>query len=532
MWIPADPQDPRSVAERILEFVKASSEDFEERRVEDAEVRAAQVSQAKKMAAGPGNIGFSSQLCQGLQWTDELQGLLEKADVCTQRVPSSMRRSVEAATALPLTCVGTRRFGKVYWHSHHKQWGWAAPLGKLHKQGLEVFEKHGWRLVQTDDTSLVPAFCWPTRKLDFPIAGATLECLPLVRPFPQEFTNRLDEKAQFARHLRDAGHDDVHPPTWTAEEFFQEHAPALGRQSPRPGDERTAEDGEETVARTTYEFETGEGEDGVAASDAGCTGGDDFNDVAAPEADDDTLWFLKHTMGVKGNAVYPFAGSATLLQRLQELGTKGRRTWVVQRGVSPPALRNGRKWVLRAHMLLLHGSVMESDADSVAQSGPASALRAYCHRDMIILEHGQPYTPQVDVRAAHISSAGHPKNWPKPSLLENEGLRAQVCTLAARAVAAVLPYAPSGPFAPDGAGVLCQVFGLDVVADADGRAWLLEVNSYPAIASGTMTHVDTQVYNTLVRDVLRLAVLPRLDGEAPNLGGFRCLDVTDFAPSA
>jgi hypothetical protein len=39
---------------------------------------------------------------------------------------------------------------------------------------------------------------------------------------------------------------------------------------------------------------------------------------------------------------------------------------------------------------------------------------------------------------------------------------------------------------------------------------LLEVNSYPAIASGTMAAVPRQVYTRLVDDLLHLVVIPGL----------------------
>lgn len=151
-------------------------------------------------------------------------------------------------------------------------------------------------------------------------------------------------------------------------------------------------------------------------------------------------------------------------------------------------------------------------------------LEAYCHRDMICLEYGQLYTPSVEIRAAHISSAGNQKHWPKPTLLDDEGLAAQVLRLAGKAFAAVWPHAPRGPYTPEGSE-LCQIFGLDIIADEGGRLWLLEVNSYPAIASGTMDHVDCGVYTALVRDVFQLVVLPRVDGRKVEQGNFVRLDV-------
>mmetsp|Transcript_173796 Transcript_173796/g.551845 ORF Transcript_173796/g.551845 Transcript_173796/m.551845 type:complete len:176 (-) Transcript_173796:111-638(-) len=166
--------------------------------------------------------------------------------------------------------------------------------------------------------------------------------------------------------------------------------------------------------------------------------------------------------------------------------------------------------MLRAHALL--------------HCSGAGGARAYCHSDMVVIDHGQLYTEQPHVRAAHISSAGNPKNWPKPYLLDCEPTARQVRALMEQTFAAVWQFLPPRPFTPP-ESELCQVLGFDFAVDAHGRCWLLEVNNYPAIASGTMEHVDTSVYTNLVRDVLQLVVLPRLDGILPVPGGFVELNV-------
>ena len=242
-------------------------------------------------------------------------------------------------------------------------------------------------------------------------------------------------KAELARHLRAAGFDDVHPETWDAQDFLAD----------------------------------------------------------PPEAEG--LFFLKHNLGVKGNGVHLFNYS-DLLRRLQELQRKGCHQFIVQRYVWPPSLRNGRKWVLRAHALL--------------NGRPDGTMALYCHNDILALEYGQPYTEQLDLRAAHISNVAKIKHLPKPTLVEDADLVQQVHTLTERAFGAVVEHAPRGPYTPK-ESELCQVFGLDVILDASGKAWLLEVNDYPAIGSGTMEHVDTAVYTRLVRDLLLLVVAPKLD---------------------
>ena len=257
-----------------------------------------------------------------------------------------------------------------------------------------------------------------------------------------------------ARHLRDAGSGNIHPETWGAVDFLENLPPNRDKE----------------------------------------------------------VFFLKHSLGVKGNGVHVFDRSG-LLHRLDELGEKGCEPFVVQRCVAPPALRNGRKWVIRAHALL-HGHV-------------DGRIELYLHQNAICLEYGQIYTERLDVKAAHVSNSAKLKFLPKPELLQDTSTMEQLRVLTQEAFSAVMKDAPRGPFTPKEAE-LCQVFGLDFILDAHGKAWLLEVNDYPAIASGTMEHVDTHVYTNLVRDLLRLVVLPKVDGTDAVLGGWQHLETGPF----
>lgn len=266
----------------------------------------------------------------------------------------------------------------------------------------------------------------------------------------QEFTRILDDKGTLARRLVDAGCSDIHPETWSARDFLE---------NPPPG----------------------EGSD---------------------------VFFLKHSLGVKGNGVHVL-DRVQLFDRLEELGQKGSEPFIVQRCVTPPALRNGRKWVIRGHALL-HGRM-------------DGQIQLYMHQHAVCLEYGHVYTEKLNVKAAHVSNSAKMKYLPKPQLIQDDSILQQLRSLVQRVFSAVVKDAPHGPFTPKEAE-LCQIFGLDFIMDARGKAWLLEVNDYPAIASGTMEHVDTQVYTNLVRDLLRLVVLPKVDGTDVALGGWHVID--------
>jgi hypothetical protein len=62
--------------------------------------------------------------------------------------------------------------------------------------------------------------------------------------------------------------------------------------------------------------------------------------------------------------------------------------------------------------------------------------------------------------------------------------------------------APAPAAAGGGAAVLYVLLGLDLAADAAGRLWLLEVNTHPALASGTMSAAPQEVYDRLAADLL------------------------------
>lgn len=118
---------------------------------------------------------------------------------------------------------------------------------------------------------------------------------------------------------------------------------------------------------------------------------------------------------------------------------------------------------------------------------------------------------------------GQPQPPPQqPQQLATELQRRLWAQLCSAACASLRAGAAGGllPADPDPAATFYQLFGYDFAVDPGGRAWLLEVNAYPAIASGTMRLVDGGVYTGLVGDLLGLVVLPATDGTPPAPGGF------------
>ncbi|CAM9882022.1 unnamed protein product, partial [Discosporangium mesarthrocarpum] len=64
-----------------------------------------------------------------------------------------------------------------------------------------------------------------------------------------------------------------------------------------------------------------------------------------------------------------------------------------------------------------------------------------------------------------------------------------------------------------------EFLGLDVIADAHGGAWLMEVNRLPGLQSSQQNkEAEDKFYDSMMLDLVRLLVLPHLVGCHPNPG--------------
>lgn len=145
----------------------------------------------------------------------------------------------------------------------------------------------------------------------------------------------------------------------------------------------------------------------------------------------------------------------------------------------------------------------------------------YMHEDVIVIKHAVAYELGSRDAAAHISSKG--SSHPKPVLLASlPALHAQVLPQIQQLVTGTVCAVTSElqPVQTDPATVLYHLFGFDCIVDTSSRVLLLEVNSYPAIASGTMAGVDVAVYTRLMHDMLTLLVLPLTEGVVSYPAGF------------
>jgi len=219
----------------------------------------------------------------------------------------------------------------------------------------------------------------------------------------------------------------------------------------------------------------------------------DLGECCLPEMlEDGRIYFLKHRHGVKGKAVYPLAPSSVLTQ-VKKLDNP--QDFVLQEEVYPPLLDNGRKFTLRVHVLALQREAEEAVV--------------YLYRDIIAVSHSGKYIPHKPDKGMHVSS--HGKSQLSPSTLEHIlGSNVDAVILSLKSIVKQVFEATCKQVFPqerDSWVTFCHLFGFDFILDTNKNAWLLEINSYPAFASGTMCKVDVKRYNRLLLDIVSIAVL-------------------------
>jgi hypothetical protein len=213
--------------------------------------------------------------------------------------------------------------------------------------------------------------------------------------------------------------------------------------------------------------------------------------IASPEeAKSDGPYFVKHRYGAQGKSVYVYNK-----QDLQEWWSRSRnpQDFVIQEEI-PPALYEGRKFVLRSHILMIQRDGHE--------------LQSYLHKTVICQHHATVYNKHSREKSSQISQAG--KRHPLPVLLED--LDPQ------HPAALVFPKIESCSkqllFATFddtklliGRDTTCfALLGTDLLVDDNGAIKICEVNSHPALGWGTMSKVPSKVFSDLIEETLMLLI--------------------------
>lgn len=402
-------------------------------------------------------------------------------------------RSMAAAADEPLLADADEQAQprRIFWHGRHTVWHWSGVLGKIHPAGLAALRARGWREVPPSELG-TPLFSCTTRNAaDFGL-DASGPGVPRVRQLPQSVTNLLDDKVELHRLLNSTGVAESCMPSSFLSDISDAELDALVSLNPEW---------------------------------SGCR------------------WFVKYRTGVQGKSVHPCRDLAAVkawLAKQRQSNKKnpnkllrGDAQFVVQRAVPPFLLANGRRFVLRVHALLLR-----------AHPGP----RAWLHADVICL----PYSviaatsegcEESEEKCAHVSQVG--KRHPPPYLLARQEpdlyhtiVMPQLHTIMRNILTAAgtRPVFCAGPDGDSDADtvqpVLYSLLGLDLAISppdagnrsGDGcsaasddqqgrRLQLLEINTYPAIGSGTMSAVATDVYTRLVLDMASVLGVLGHDGQ-------------------
>lgn len=165
---------------------------------------------------------------------------------------------------------------------------------------------------------------------NFPAQGSSL---PLIRQLPHHCSFILDDKRAILEGLASAGCQHFMPSTWVDGELFLSSIESTDRRF-----ELHLSRNEENMSGELQTLHVG------SISQPGTC---QFHVLDPTPAG----WFLKHRCGVKGQSVYFYASLGELQDRLKSLRTCSAQDFIVQQAVQPLLLR-GRKFVLRAHVLL------------------------------------------------------------------------------------------------------------------------------------------------------------------------------------
>lgn len=226
------------------------------------------------------------------------------------------------------------------------------------------------------------------------------------------------------------------------------------------------------------------------------------------------LYFVKHRHGAQGKNVRVF--NSTGLKEWWST-TSNANDFVVQEEVVPQTYQ-GRKFVLRSHVLLWHSS---GNVDSVRPS-----FHSRVFDSVIVQHHAAVYDPNSVLRSSHISQAG--KKHPPPQLLlelphdhpavdrfpEIQKASQQIIFAYQRwfddqfvydtNTMLSLSMSPETTcFALLGVDWLLQ-FHRQNNDESKTRLKLCEINSHPALGWGTMSKVPSRVFSDLLEDTLNL----------------------------
>ena len=368
---------------------------------------------------------------------------------------------------------------------------WEGPLfGRLSKSGKHFLEREfGWQRLDGNPPGMDPeqlALVWPNKsgpqfdgkmksEVDHDSDSTDYRSIgPYIRPFPNSQTKVVDDKIQLAKLLEGT---DLAPPCFSSSHF--------------------------------------------------CNQGNDICKIIAKDLQNKNF-FVKHRFGVQGKSVY--YKSYEQVQEWLTTSNKGNaHDFVIQQEI-PPMLFDGKKFVLRSHLLLIqrqpprHDSHRQQRLDDSMTPQNSLIWEAFAHKEAIICQaHAISYdkSRQTNNKAAHVSHAAKKSALPPPVLLKdlpqshpaaNSWLL--VYEISQKLVSRIRMDATTRELceASHRLSENCSAFalmGLDLMMNSDGQMQIVEVNSHPALGWGTMAAVPGQIYDNLVCETLALLIAGR-----------------------
>lgn len=253
----------------------------------------------------------------------------------------------------------------------------------------------------------------------------------------------------------------------------------------------------------------------VEGSMGGSTRGD-----AGPHAEDShPSWVAKASTANRGEHLYVGRTADEVVAAMQPAALgQGIVEWVVQRYVAPPLLLEGRKFHIRAHLLVsgctccgstrawLHGKYHVVLVAGVEYSGFSKDPRTHLTNHCVQVED-----PSYD-ESRQILLLSELDN-----IFQRAGLAAHVQSRMEWALGKALSAAASAPTGFYPLPHCFELMGADFVLEdrgtMDPAVWLLEVNAGPDLSIFGQRFQEQCV--ELVQDVLRVAVEPQLESDPP-----------------
>jgi len=342
---------------------------------------------------------------------------------------------------------------KIYWLGKHFQLKtdnnkpWFSPFGKLPSYIINYLQEKGW-IKDNPDILHIPIFSFMTRKSgDFHWTSPH----PIIRQLPISASDQLDDKILMFTNLQACDKIYFLPETFLSIDEFKQHNQNINSEK------------------------------------------------------NELLFYVKHKWGVKGKSVKVFRS----LSEIEEMNSKAafkEGQHLIQREIQP-FLLNGRKFVIRVHVLITTNS-----------------FAIYVYKDCIVLEHRIEYALNDTRKEVHVSSAG--KNLPKPYLLSDltdlyDQLYEQIKLIARDTIEPI-----KGTIVENFNEKLhlYHLFGYDFIVQNDLKVKLLEINSYPALGNGTMNDVPRNIFKNILLDLINLVVLPVTHKVSFENGGFDRVD--------